>query len=104
LQAQSVEAGAAPRKLDTLSVGTREQLATLLRLAIAGHLHTAVVLDDQLGHSDSERLEWFRERLCASAREHEHQVIVLTCRPGDYVRSAANDGVTLIDLVPLMSR
>src|SRR5207247_5766540 len=57
-------AGHEARQLEQLSVGTREQLATLLRLAIAGYLHTAVVLDDQLVHSDSERLGWFSERLC----------------------------------------
>lgn len=68
LRAQHVEADGGARQLDTLSAGTREQLATLLRLAIAGHLQTAVVLDDQLVHSDSARLTWFSARLRASAR------------------------------------
>src|SRR5262249_26158265 len=63
LKTEHIEADGGTRQLERLSVGTREQLATLIRLAIAGYLHTAVVLDDQLVHSDSERLEWFRKRL-----------------------------------------
>jgi uncharacterized protein YhaN len=70
--------------LDALSVGTREQLATLIRLAIAEQLKSAIVLDDQLVQTDAKRFAWFREvlrRTCLHA-----QVIVLTCRPEDYLR------------------
>jgi DNA repair exonuclease SbcCD ATPase subunit len=78
-------AGAGPRDvLDALSVGTREQLATLIRLAIAAQLGSAIVLDDQLVHTDAKRFAWFRDVLrhtCLHA-----QVIVLTCRPEDYLR------------------
>jgi uncharacterized protein YhaN len=104
LKTEGVEATGAARNLNALSVGTREQLATLLRLVIAGHLKTALVLDDQLVHSDSERLAWFRERLCASASEHDHQVIVFTCRPGDYLPSGADGAVTVVDLATVVSR
>jgi uncharacterized protein YhaN len=90
--------------LGHVSVGTREQLATLLRLAIAGYLQTAVVLDDQLVHSDTGRLEWFKRCLRESARNHDHQVIVFTCRPGDYLASdGTDDGVTAIDLTAFVS-
>jgi uncharacterized protein YhaN len=41
--------------VEELSVGTREQLATIVRLAIAAQLKTAVLLDDQLVHSDKVR-------------------------------------------------
>jgi hypothetical protein len=103
LRAEHIEVDGGTRQLEHLSVGTREQLATLLRLAIAGYLHTAVVLDDQLVHSDSERLAWFRERLCGSAREHDHQVIVFTCRPDDYVPGEADAAATVVDLAELVS-
>jgi uncharacterized protein YhaN len=92
----------APREVSELSVGTKEQLATLIRLAIAAHLQTSVVLDDQLVHSDSERLKWFGQRLGSSAREHCHQVIVFTCRPGDYLSAdtqTEDDSVAVVDLV-----
>ncbi|HTV01762.1 MAG TPA: AAA family ATPase [Luteitalea sp.] len=104
LRAEHIEASGEVRRLDALSVGTREQLATLLRLAIAGHLRTAVVLDDQLVHSDTGRLRWFGERLRASAAEHEHQVIVFTCRPGDYLTENDGSSATTIDLAQVTSR
>lgn len=105
LRLQGVNAVGAPREIATLSVGTREQLATLLRLAIAGHLRTAVVLDDQLVHSDSSRLAWFSERLRTCVREHDHQVIVFTCRPGDYLRGGSgDDDVAVIDLTAALAR
>jgi hypothetical protein len=105
LKTENIEARGGTRQLEHVSVGTREQLATLIRLAIAGYLRTAVVLDDQLVHSDSERLAWFRDRLRASACDHDHQVIVFTCRPDDYLRGDANDDVvTAIDLAALVTR
>jgi DNA repair exonuclease SbcCD ATPase subunit len=102
LRTHDIAALGAPREVSDLSVGTREQLATLIRLAIAAHLQTALVLDDQLVHSDSARLNWFRERLRSSVREHCHQVIVFTCRPGDYLSAdaqAEEDSVVVVDLV-----
>jgi hypothetical protein len=56
-----------------------------VRLVLAAHLKSVVILDDQLAHSDQKHLEWFRNKLHASAREHKHQIIVITCRPLDYV-------------------
>jgi len=104
LRTEHVEAEGEARPLEHVSVGTREQLATLLRLAIAGYLQTAVVLDDQLVHSDTGRLEWFKRCLRESARNHDHQVIVFTCRPGDYLASdTTDDGVTAIDLTAFVS-
>jgi hypothetical protein len=85
LQTEGVRpAGAGPgHVLDALSVGTREQLATLIRLAIAEQLRSVIVLDDQLVQSDPKRLAWFREIL-RRASLHA-QVVVLTCRPEDYL-------------------
>ena len=110
LRTEHVEAQGGDRSQERLSVGAREQLATLLRLAIAGYLRTAVVLDDQLVHSDSARLAWFNDRVRASVRAHDHQVIVFTCRPGDYLRGDAGneasdeDIVTAVDLAAVVSR
>jgi hypothetical protein len=104
LKTEGIVATGKTRALSALSVGTREQLATLLRLAIADHLQTALVLDDQLVHSDTGRLIWFRDRLCTSARERQHQVIIFTCRPGDYLPSGPDGAVTVVDLGALVSR
>jgi hypothetical protein len=79
-----------PHSVNELSVGTREQLATIIRLAVSEQLRTAVILDDQLVHSDSGRLEWFRKQIRNSVRDHEHQIIVITCRLADYVVEGEN--------------
>lgn len=83
LRAEGIVAAGAIHQLADLSVGTREQLASLVRLAIAEHLGTAVVLDDQLVHSDEDRLRWFRTELERAAEKV--QVVVFTCRPSDYL-------------------
>jgi len=106
LKTTHIDVQGAAQQLDHLSVGTREQLATLLRLAIAGYLKTALVLDDQLVHSDPERLNWFRDRLRASAGECGHQVIVFTCRPSDYLSPdrQMDDSVVVVDLTVQVPR
>jgi hypothetical protein len=83
LKAEGIIAGGGLQALSRLSVGTREQLASLVRLAIAEHLETAVLLDDQLVHSDEQRLHWFSEELRRAA--DGIQIIVFTCRPSDYL-------------------
>lgn len=70
--------------LNALSVGTKDQLATLVRLAVAQQLDTALVLDDQLVHTDPARLDWFSRLL----EQHDGQVLVFTCRPLDYLDEA----------------
>ncbi len=83
--------------LAALSVGTRDQLATLIRLTIADQLRSAIVLDDHLVHTDPKRLEWFRSVLTQTALNT--QVIVLTCRPGDYLSTnELADGAPARDL------
>jgi hypothetical protein len=68
-------------------VGTREQLSTLYRLCLAEHLVSTIVLDDQLVQSDANRMEWFRALLVEKARNF--QILVFTCRPGDYLGKGA---------------
>jgi DNA repair exonuclease SbcCD ATPase subunit len=69
--------------LEALSVGTRSQLAALIRLTIADQLQSAIVLDDHLVHTDVSRLAWFHEFLRKVAVNA--QVVVITCRPQDYL-------------------
>ena len=70
-----------------LSIGTREQLAVLTRLAFAELLGergqpAAVILDDALVYSDRGRLRRMQQELLRAAERM--QVLVLTCRPDDY--------------------
>ena len=107
--------GATPEAavLDALSVGTRNQLATLIRLTIASQLKSAIILDDHLVHTDPARLRWFRDVLRRTALDT--QVVVLTCRPEDYldqkdlptsepVQDLAGGSVRAVDLSRLLQR
>jgi DNA repair exonuclease SbcCD ATPase subunit len=87
LGTEGIVVGGAVRTTDRLSVGTREQLSTLYRLSLAEYLRTTLVLDDQLVQSDEPRMDWFRSLLAEKARAF--QIIVFTCRPGDYLEARA---------------
>jgi DNA repair exonuclease SbcCD ATPase subunit len=91
LRVQGVQSAGELRGIEALSAGTRDQLATLLRLAIAESLGTAIVLDDQLVQADPSRLEWFRTALHQAAALI--QVVVLTCHRGDYAHDIAGEAV-----------
>ncbi len=103
----------APRSHRELSEGTREQLATIVRLCIAEHLETAVVLDDHLAQTHRQRAEWFRGALRDAA--NRIQIIVLTARPEDLLAaheiaralpggSDSVDAVRAVDLEQLIER
>ncbi|MGH3488554.1 MAG: AAA family ATPase [Actinopolymorphaceae bacterium] len=86
--------------VSSLSTGAREQLATVVRLAIAGLTATdgtgvPVVLDDALGWSDPTRLEAMG-LLLAQAGE-SNQVILLTCVPDRYVGTVAGARILRVD-------
>lgn len=115
LSLAAVKGRNAGHEIERLSVGTQHQLATMLRLSLAAHLKTSLVLDDQLAHSDGTRLEWFRQRLRNSVDQHETQVVVITCRPQDYFdldllpeRVGANCDITenlhVVDLSAVVTR
>lgn len=79
--------GATVEPFQSLSVGTREQLAVLTRLAFAEllqeHGHpAAVLLDDAIVFADDERFERMLRILDKAAEKL--QVIVFTCRERDY--------------------
>ena len=99
LDATGIELGGSEREFAALSVGTREQIALVLRLAIAEALGTFVVLDDQLTQTDETRMQWMR-RLLAQAAEGS-QVIVLTCHPLDYEAESPDH---VVDLSALLTR
>jgi chromosome segregation ATPase len=73
---------------DQLSVGAREQVAILVRLAFARLLAEregeapCLILDDALVYADEGRFETMKAILQRAARDL--QIIVLTCRPRDY--------------------
>ncbi len=83
LETEGVVVAGAQHETDHLSVGTREQLATLFRLALAKQVGSLVVLDDQLVQSDRQRMSWFSTLLREVGRSI--QVLVFTCREQDYV-------------------
>lgn len=76
-----------------LSIGTREQLAVLLRLAYADLLCEAgvpvsIVLDDALVNSDDDRRDSMKSILYQASKRY--QVIVLTCHGRDYADAGGN--------------
>jgi DNA repair exonuclease SbcCD ATPase subunit len=87
LGTEGVVVGGTARPASRLSVGTREQLSTLYRLSLAEYLQTTLVLDDQLVQSDDSRMDWFRALL--NEKAHIFQIIVFTCRPGDYLAATS---------------
>lgn len=98
LGTEGVFVAGAVRPPDRISVGTREQLSTLYRLCLGEYLQTTIVLDDQLVQSDDTRMEWFRALLAEKARSF--QIVVFTCRPGDYLAREAmvmEDGAVYLD-------
>jgi AAA domain len=90
LRAEGLEVAGAARDLSRFSEGVQDQLATILRLAIAEYLGTALVLDDHLAQTDPGRVAWFRELLLQVGQRA--QIVVLTCRPEDYLREGEQPG------------
>jgi hypothetical protein len=87
LATEGIMVSGAVRSTEQISVGTREQLSTLYRLSLAEYLGSTIVLDDQLVQSDNNRMDWFRALLEEKARNF--QILVFTCRPGDYLAQSA---------------
>jgi AAA domain len=96
LRTAGLRAGGEARAIEVLSEGLKEQLATLVRLAIAEHLQTMVLLDDHLAQTDPQRVDWFRELLREVGAKV--QIVVLTCRPDDYLGAHEKpDGTAMRD-------
>ena len=100
LKTQGVAVAGNDHPITALSIGTRDQLALILRLSLAEVLGSPLLLDDQLTQSDREKLTWLRrllEKVAAST-----QIIVLTCRPEDYLEENTSNCVRVIKLVDVM--
>lgn len=71
---------------DDLSVGAREQLGILSRLAAAQIVSTQggvpLIIDDALGFSDPGRLETMGAAIAAAGKRC--QIVILTCTPGRF--------------------
>ena len=79
--------GGVEEPFESLSIGTREQIAVLTRLALADLLRekgrpVALVLDDPLVNSDDERFRRMRTALRKAAENV--QIVVLTCHEDRY--------------------
>jgi AAA domain len=75
-----------------LSVGAREQIAVITRIALADILREAgqeacIVLDDALVNTDEARLE--RMHLVLGKAAQNQQVLILTCRERDFLQLGA---------------
>ncbi len=86
-----------------LSAGTREQIATVVRLTYAEMMaargtELPVVLDDALVFTDERRLAVMAQLLSEAARHH--QVIVLTCRQSMMDTALAPVSAHRLDLKP----
>jgi AAA domain len=90
---ETLQRGSASENVATLSDGTREQLAVLVRLGFGRLLSEAgtaapLILDDALVYSDDTRIERMFEALKLAAQSH--QVLVLTCRERTFAGLGGN--------------
>lgn len=87
LAIEALRRGDLDEPFDSLSIGTREQIAILTRLAFADLLReqgqpTCIVLDDALVYADDGRFERMLSVLRRAAKGQ--QILILTCRERDY--------------------
>ncbi len=87
LDITGVERDGRQEPYQSLSVGTREQLSILVRLAFAVYLRekgypAAVILDDALVYADDDRFD--RMQLALRKAADTVQILILTCRPRDW--------------------
>ena len=80
---------------DDLSVGAKEQLGILTRLAAAQIVSkqggVPLIIDDALGFSDPSRLEKMGAAIAAAGRQC--QIVILTCTPGRFTHVGNADVV-----------
>ena len=87
LDIAGIERDGRTEPFQSLSVGTREQLSILVRLAFAVYLRekgypAAVILDDALVYADDDRFD--RMQLALRKAAETVQILILTCRPRDW--------------------
>ncbi len=87
-----LQRGAVEEKFDSLSLGTREQLAVITRLAFADLMRehgqpATVLLDDAIVFADDQRFDRMLHILQKAAQHL--QIVILTCRERDYQAAGA---------------
>ena len=92
LELDQIVRGGVTEPFAGLSVGAREQIAVITRLALADILREAgqsscVVLDDALVNTDEPRLE--RMHLVLHKAAERQQILILTCRERDFLQLGA---------------
>jgi len=88
LELNAVRRNAITEPFNSLSMGAREQIAVISRLALADILRegghsSCVVLDDPLVNADQERLE--RMHLVLHRAATHQQILIFTCRERDFL-------------------
>ena len=102
LDATGIRLGDDERSFNDVSVGTREQIGLLLRLAVAEALGSFLILDDHLTQSDQGRMAWIRGLLNEAAQQI--QVVVMTCHPNAYLAGDHSDNAHAVDLTKCVKR
>lgn len=102
LDATGIRLGDDERSINDVSVGTREQIALLLRLAVAEALGSFVILDDHLTQSDPDRMAWLRGLLAEAAQKI--QIVVMTCHPRAYLTGDLATTAHAVDLTERIER
>lgn len=102
LDATGIRLGDDERSFNDVSVGTREQVALLLRLAVAEALGSFVILDDHLTQSDPGRMAWLRSLLAEAAQKV--QIVVMTCHPSAYLTGDVASTAHAVDLTERIER
>ena len=99
LESRTLDGATLP--FESLSIGAREQLGILTRLAaariVAEQGGVPLIIDDALGFSDPSRLETMGAAIAAAGREC--QIIILTCTPGRFAHVGSAGVVTIADTV-----
>ncbi len=95
LESRTLDGATLP--FESLSIGAREQLGILTRLAaariVAEQGGVPLIIDDALGFSDPSRLETMGAAIAAAGREC--QIIILTCTPGRFAHVGSGQVVAL---------
>jgi len=90
MEIKELHRGEQKEPFHSLSIGTREQLSILVRLAFAKYLKengypSMVILDDALVYADDGRFEHMQHALSEAGKNV--QIVILTCRARDWQQS-----------------
>lgn len=90
LESTGIHVAGELRNISTLSAGTQDQLATLLRICVAEQVGSSIVLDDHLSQSDPDRVGWFNTMVRNAAKKI--QIVMITCRPSELLSVTETPG------------